>query len=280
MASCAASPAIVDEEISTSIAAMVASDNNEVQMNGLSFALSLDQGVRMEFDHGPDLSPDSKLSEFWRQRAFENRDKHKKNIITAAAHDTEIRDGALRGGLITVEQALEMNGSLSLLLQIQPTRVFGIRWVPSLISMSYTLMRHPEDERSIAGVTAVGRHLAALPDLPWSTERASTYPYWERDEVPNKAPMTLDPLAYLGVAAVILIPLESALETHAIRPPDGESSWLGPFSALHPYIERRRAPESALPLPDLPVPEEFKQVFRDWAEGEVNFVGPAAGPEA
>jgi len=25
----------------------------------------------------------------------------------------------------------------------------------------------------------------------------------------------------------------------------------------------------------LPVPEEFKQVFRDWAEGKVNFIGPA-----
>ena len=24
-------------------------------------------------------------------------------------------------------------------------------------------------------------------------------------------------------------------------------------------------------LPDLPVPDEFKQVFRDWAEGKVNF---------
>jgi hypothetical protein len=24
------------------------------------------------------------------------------------------------------------------------------------------------------------------------------------------------------------------------------------------------------------VPEEFKQVFLDWAEGKVNFIGPAA----
>jgi hypothetical protein len=48
------------------------------------------------------------------------------------------------------------------------------------------------------------------------------------------------------------------------------------FSDLYAYIDRRylRTPElkaRELPLPDLPVPQEFQQVFRDWAEGDVNF---------
>jgi hypothetical protein len=34
----------------------------------------------------------------------------------------------------------------------------------------------------------------------------------------------------------------------------------------------RRANWEAEPLPDLPVPEQFRQLFRDWAEGRVNFV--------
>jgi hypothetical protein len=42
-----------------------------------------------------------------------------------------------------------------------------------------------------------------------------------------------------------------------------------------PNIEQRWIPGTFPTLPDLPVPEEFRQVFRDWAEGKVNFVGPA-----
>ena len=41
-------------------------------------------------------------------------------------------------------------------------------------------------------------------------------------------------------------------------------------------MAHRNAPGSKIPLPDLPVPEEFKQVFRDWAEGKVNFTEESA----
>jgi hypothetical protein len=50
---------------------------------------------------------------------------------------------------------------------------------------------------------------------------------------------------------------------------------LGPFSDLQIYIMHRQQGRRGNQLPELPVPEEFKQVFRDWAEGKVNFVGPA-----
>jgi hypothetical protein len=53
---------------------------------------------------------------------------------------------------------------------------------------------------------------------------------------------------------------------------------LGPFSDLQIYIMHRQQGGRGIQLPELPVPvpvpEEFKQVFRDWAEGKVNFVGP------
>ena len=50
---------------------------------------------------------------------------------------------------------------------------------------------------------------------------------------------------------------------------------LGPFSDLQIYIMHRQRGRRGIQLRELPVPEEFKQVFRDWAEGKVNFVGPA-----
>jgi hypothetical protein len=31
-------------------------------------------------------------------------------------------------------------------------------------------------------------------------------------------------------------------------------------------------------LPELPVPEKFKPLFRDWAAGKVNFTAPAHEP--
>jgi hypothetical protein len=35
---------------------------------------------------------------------------------------------------------------------------------------------------------------------------------------------------------------------------------------------------SEVSLPELPVPEKFKPLFRDWAEGRVNFTAPAPEP--
>jgi hypothetical protein len=56
--------------------------------------------------------------------------------------------------------------------------------------------------------------------------------------------------------------------------PDGPSQ-LGVFRDLYSYVEHRHAQSLAGKLPDLPVPEEFKQVLRDWAEGKTDFIGPA-----
>ena len=50
---------------------------------------------------------------------------------------------------------------------------------------------------------------------------------------------------------------------------------LGLFSELQIYIMHRQQGRRGIQLRELPVPEESKQVFRDWAEGKVNFVGPA-----
>lgn len=53
-----------------------------------------------------------------------------------------------------------------------------------------------------------------------------------------------------------------------------DPAMFGPFSPVEQYCARR-INGSADPIPDLPVPDEFRQVFRDWAEGKVNFTAPA-----
>jgi hypothetical protein len=41
---------------------------------------------------------------------------------------------------------------------------------------------------------------------------------------------------------------------------------------LHPYFARRSGQDRGLALPDLPVPDHFQPVFRDWAHRRVNFI--------
>lgn len=274
MRSCDAAPTIVNEEIAASIAAMVSSDDQATHLNGLSFALCLE---RVAHTWIPVISRGSRLGTFWVSRGHEYRCKYKKDIVAAAAYDAEIRHEALRQELITVEQALKMDGSLLPLLQFQPSRIFSTREAPHLFVMNLTLMEDSKDVEAVRDMRAVGRHLAANPDLPWISGRTFLYAYWEIDIIPEDRSLSLDPLAYLGTAAVLLMTLESmqgTSVTQALRPPHGDSSWLGSFGALYPYIERRLSPESALPLPDLPVPAEFKQIFRDWAMRKINLTGP------
>lgn len=82
----------------------------------------------------------------------------------------------------------------------------------------------------------------------------------------------LDPLTYLGAAGVFLMMAEID-ESWSADVVDGTTSQLGPFSDLCAYVERRQGKPGG-PLPELPVPDEFKQLFRDWAEGKVDFTAP------
>jgi hypothetical protein len=88
-------------------------------------------------------------------------------------------------------------------------------------------------------------------------------------------PGSVTPVAFLGAAAIALMTTEATLAKTVSRLKDEPSRGLGSFSVLYAYMERRNASGPRTPLPHLPVPEEFKQVFLDWAEGKVNFIGPA-----
>ena len=72
--------------------------------------------------------------------------------------------------------------------------------------------------------------------------------------------------AYLGYAAIAAILAETG-------------NWIKDYPAairdFHLYAAHRMHPEQRQSLPKLPVPDKFKQMFLDWAEGKVNFTGPA-----
>jgi hypothetical protein len=129
---------------------------------------------------------------------------------------------------------------------------------------------------SIADLMAVGSYLVSNPQFPWGFGPARPWSdfIWGKQTINYGRPRFIDPHTYLGGAAVLLMSAEFDT-TLPSRELDSDPSRLGPFSDLYAYVERRHAPESKLTLRDLPVPKEFKQVFRDWAEGKVNLVGPA-----
>jgi hypothetical protein len=82
----------------------------------------------------------------------------------------------------------------------------------------------------------------------------------------------LTEIAYLGGAAIQLMAFESYGKIQ-VKIPGADT--LGRFSDLHRYLESRasRTPDTRQ-LAALPVPDQFKTIFQDWAVGKVNFIAP------
>ena len=289
LGSCGACQTIIDEEISGAIAAMTASGEPTKHVDGLRLAISLDVPLRGSWHGlGPDLLRGDRLRRFWEDRTAENVGTYTDAIIAAAAHHSNIRNVALARHLITIDQALKMRGGLLPLLQIQPMNIFGLIWASHLLGKFY-ILAHGWDgytdpdirADAISDFLIIGNHLINYPQLPWVTERADTwssYP-WSGPAAEDAAQAHVDPIAYLGAAGTVLISAESG-DSAPSRVLDGDPSRLGPFSDLYPYLERRWSADPNLPLPDLPVPEEFKRTFRGWAEGRVNFTSPDRGGQS
>jgi hypothetical protein len=277
LASCDIALEVVDAEVTAFIETVVASDNRETHLNGLRLAMWLNVGPCPGGERGPDLPDDHRLRLFWEERARENRERYQEEIVKAAAEDIEIRNSAVRLGAVTTQQAIAMKEGLLPLLQSHPVRIFGFGgWVAYLLNVFSNLASDPDYQMGIEVMTAVGQHLTCYPDLPWATGEVSQW-YWldDSDLQNSELPAAVTPIAFLGAAAVALMTTEATLAKTVSALHGEPSRGLGPFSVLYSYMTRRNAPGSRTPLPDLPVPEEFKQVFWDWAEGTVNFTAPA-----
>jgi hypothetical protein len=270
---------VVNKEIHASIAQMVKSDDLPARLAALRFTTALGV-IASEGDRKNAGKPtDDGMNIFWFAQGDEDSRLYRNEIVDAAAHDAGMRTAALTQGLISIEDSLEMTGGLLPLLQPQHIGFFGATWVPYLISRFFSVAN--EDliaADSAAELKAVGDYIIRHPAIPWTREGALPWSQFTHSEPPIRLAQTQpDPITYLGGAAIMFISAE-ADSTLPSRHFGGDPSKLGAFCDLYPYIERRHARSATSALPDLPVPGEFKQLFRDWAEGKVNFTAPASDP--
>ncbi|HEV3383026.1 MAG TPA: hypothetical protein VG142_18825 [Trebonia sp.] len=135
------------------------------------------------------------------------------------------------------------------------------------------LLIRPVTGAQVAQLAVLGRYLSEHPQPPWVTGSVHVWPGFfaarSRDE--EQPHRSLDPMPYLGAAVALLIAAEAASQR---IPPAAGAQWFGPLSGLHAYILRRWGLGPDEDLSDLPVPDGFKLLFRDWATRQADFVSP------
>jgi hypothetical protein len=203
---------------------------------------------------------------------------HAADVITVTEEVPYVRHTALELGVMATSRALEMPGGLSALLRT-PGSYFpqDIKAVPFLGRVCDALTTGSEKvgDSQVAVATvleSVGEYLLVHPGLPWVRgEIDHTLDPGPVEAGPDGAGAALSPAAYLGGAALLAIVAERG--PAGKRKPFLDAPPAGLTRDLAPYLARRLRPDAAAvlpPLPDLPVPARFQQVFRDWADGRVD----------
>lgn len=276
--SCSNCMEIVSDEITNEIGSMVQSSDREHHLNGLRLALWLP--MCLTAGGGSRFPSDSPLSNFWQDRTTENTQTYANAIVAAANRDFGLRYGALLGGLITTEKALEMPDGRLALFQVQPAGIFGVSMPPYLPAALSTLVLgntryasltgRDASSRAIDNLAAFGRHLIDHAQPPWV--KGSVDPWldflWEDITDTNFAHLQRGSLSYFGAIMTILIEIEFM---EAVTLPN-KRNHLGAISELRPYIAQRRGVQPTSKLSELPIPYGFKQVLYDWAGKKVDFV--------
>lgn len=264
---------VIDEEITSRITSMILSPVEETRLRGLTLAVTL--GPTTYEKH----IPSKVASQFWFKRREEVVNEHSADLIAASVERPYFISAAQNFDLISVSQALDMTDGFRALMTFQPCGIGNGAWFPALLAYFRLLARgwdwESDIEDGITAFTECGAHLIMHPDLPWVIGQVFAWSegdYWSNRRGKNR-PESLTPSCYLGGAAVALMSIEK-VPKEALTALEGDASNLGVFSNLYPYIERR-ANEARSLLPDLPVPESFKRVFQDWADGKICFIGPA-----
>ena len=272
LASCRTCRTVVSEEIRSSIAEMVTSSDPATHLNGLRVATSLDVPLRGTWrGEGPVLPDYDPQRAFWSEQANDAIREYATKIIEAAADQPEMLYVAVRYDLITVDQAIAIGGGLAPLLREPFRGVFGLHNGSYLLS-ELDFLVHEESSAAVASAKAtfeaIGQFLITHPRTPWARQPAGvwhTYSGWA-ERAAKKRQLSL--AVYLGAAATLLVSAES--DPAVIHAP---SSFLGPLRGLYSYLESRSGRRTAsAPLPDLPVPDMFKEMLKAWARHEIDFV--------
>jgi hypothetical protein len=175
-------------------------------------------------------------SDFWDIWATDQLSRYAADVIGEAAHSTLLRSVALQYKLITIDQALAMPGGFDTLTQGGENKFFAWSSSAYVSVLCYDLKSDIEDTSTFAGI---GRYLSTHQKLPWGRPENTVDGMPEWDHIPDN--LNLDQLSGLGMAA-----------------------------CLASYTEIGDNPR--IYLTSLPMPAEFKKLFRDWEAGRVNFL--------
>lgn len=281
LGSCSTFHETISDELIRCIEKSLNSDIPQIRCNGIRTMMTLEVPLYGNWGgRAPYLPKGSRLRLFWKDKSRNLSRIYRDRIIEASYQDRSIRRIAIESNSITIDQALEMPGTITLLLCQQRGGIYGLRYTsPLLVKLFFVAhgwhgKANYQDE-AISFLSAMGHWLARNPRLPWADgpgESWATWAWMDDEYMSPVQPSKLDELAFLGGTATLLI----SAEGHGSTPSSDLDSpdRFGAFRDLYWYIETRKTgtPEPQQ-LPDLPVPDEFKELFRDWAGNKVNFVG-------
>jgi NACHT domain len=260
----------VADEIAAEIASRVDSSNSVARVTGLRLAAWLPQVLPSNYQ-----SAGNPEWQFWNDRRNDIIYSHAVAISEAAEADGGMRCIAVKSGFLTLKEALEMPLGLLTIFQSYDATPCPVSWPPYLEEAFQALLSGWPSfgaEVIVDDFAAVGNYLLRHSEPPWIS---GTIGFWDND-VENRDVPAVDVVAidsqpqYLGAAAILSI----LAEKNEIKNVSGwDKRKLGPLMNLYPYIVRRQDPRQKHKLLDLPLPDEFKRIFRSWAGGRINLVG-------
>ena len=182
--------------------------------------------------------------DYWRSWSRELAAQYEEEASAFSARSPALRTLALYNSAIPIDQALTMPGGFSAIIQRRPS--VGIPpVVPYPLFMSIAAASgEPARPPSIAVLAAIGQYLVDHPALPWASGQhdqfnAITNPH---DKLVNA---NLDEFSGLGGAA---------------------------SCAVHAEFREDDRTAIGLSIERLPIPAQFRQLFRDWADGKVDLI--------
>jgi hypothetical protein len=251
---------LLADEVSKQVAAMVASPDAAARVEWLQLALEMG-------DREPDRFWSARSREepdaFWSAWSRDQAARYAPEITAECAAHGRLRRSALIANVISIEQALAMPGGLGALMEIYPQILsmhspdpYPVLLVGSL-SAKEGLPGKIREELSV-----IGSYVARDTNLHFSISRAtalSARGYTLGPIGPGLEDLPLDELASLACATVSAIYSEFQ------------------FPELSDEVKKLRrndktAAARAGNIHRIPMPPQFRRLFRDWAEGRVSFV--------